>query len=188
MRREIVWPEETKITVSILLVHRPDLYEFFKKRAQRYSTSIKDLIGLWIVQERRCALCGEELPMDSTTHIDHIIPKKHGGENNIDNYQLVCAKCNYAKRDLMTKDFIILCLKVSMNHRRKFVSQEELSELLQNKWRREARKQVAEYNKTDNIAKLNYLIGKQLKTGKTKNRNKKYYKNLLESSGLIPQD
>jgi len=124
MKEELIWPKETMRAVTILLGIRPELHEFFKKRAYSYATEIHKLIGLWLLQERKCALCGDILKMDKTTHVDHIIPKALDGENSIENYQLVCDKCNYSKRDLTTRDFLLLCLKVSANNKSKLISKE----------------------------------------------------------------
>lgn len=47
-------------------------------------------------QGGRCALCAQ--PLDKAgVHVDHIVPRKHGGKNHHTNLQLVCARCNLAK-------------------------------------------------------------------------------------------
>ncbi|MFM9062115.1 MAG: HNH endonuclease [Pirellula sp.] len=54
------------------------------------------------VRERaddRCEYCGlhqSQSPL-ATLHIEHIIPKKHGGSNNFDNLALACIDCNLRK-------------------------------------------------------------------------------------------
>ena len=52
--------------------------------------------ALSLRQAGRCALCSS--PLDpSGVHVDHIVPRKHGGSNNASNLQLVCARCNLIK-------------------------------------------------------------------------------------------
>jgi ATP adenylyltransferase len=47
-------------------------------------------------QSGRCGLCGH--PLDPKgVHVDHIVPRKHGGKNHMGNLQLVCAVCNLMK-------------------------------------------------------------------------------------------
>ena len=50
------------------------------------------------VQERgkNCVYCGCE---EGPYHIDHIIPRSRGGDNDISNLALACATCNVSKRD-----------------------------------------------------------------------------------------
>ncbi len=52
----------------------------------------------------RCALCGatkKERPLD----VDHIIPRSRSGRNELDNLQVLCAKCNRAKGNKDDTDF-----------------------------------------------------------------------------------
>jgi ATP adenylyltransferase len=52
----------------------------------------------------RCALCGatkNEQPLD----VDHIIPRSRGGENVLENLQVLCAKCNRTKGNKDETDF-----------------------------------------------------------------------------------
>ena len=44
----------------------------------------------------RCAYCGQKLTEETRT-IDHIIPKKRGGTDSIDNLVSACTICNNAK-------------------------------------------------------------------------------------------
>lgn len=51
-------------------------------------------------QDRKCALCKEELILLSKlTHLDHVIPLVKGGIHSIKNIQITCARCNLSKRD-----------------------------------------------------------------------------------------
>jgi hypothetical protein len=48
---------------------------------------------------RRCEYCGfhqDQSPL-AALHIEHIIPKKHGGTDNPDNLALACIDCNLHK-------------------------------------------------------------------------------------------
>jgi len=67
---------------------------------------IPDSVRYIVLKEgnSRCALCGatkNEQPLD----VDHIIPRKRGGTNDINNLQVLCAKCNRSKRDKDCTDF-----------------------------------------------------------------------------------
>ena len=46
-------------------------------------------------QNGRCGLCGE--PVIGEIHIDHVIPRAHGGSDTLDNLQAAHAACNLAK-------------------------------------------------------------------------------------------
>ena len=116
------------------LVNNPEAISFFKKRASNYNTTIVELQKMYYEQKGGCALCGDPLHFDKTSHIDHIIPKSLGGEDKIDNYQIVCARCNYAKRDMLTNDFIVMCLKVQHRHQYK-LSKMEIIEILHKTYR-----------------------------------------------------
>jgi len=108
------------------LANNQEAILFFKKRASNYHVTVIELQKLLFRQKGVCALCGDKLYFNETTHVDHIIPKKLGGENNIKNYQLTCAKCNYAKRDIPTKDFIIMCIKIQTKNKYKLSKIETL--------------------------------------------------------------
>jgi 5-methylcytosine-specific restriction endonuclease McrA len=48
-----------------------------------------------------CRLRQEHLPF-STFHIEHIIPRKHGGTDNLLNLALACDRCNASKGSNLT--------------------------------------------------------------------------------------
>lgn len=52
----------------------------------------------------RCELCGISKDLKAL-EVDHIIPKNHGGEDSINNYQALCYTCNANKRDTDNFDF-----------------------------------------------------------------------------------
>ena len=66
-------------------------------------------------QGYRCALSGRALaPADSQA--DHITPKKHGGENVMENVQILNCEVNKAKGTLTQEAFIQLCRDVAAHH------------------------------------------------------------------------
>ena len=52
----------------------------------------------------RCELCGISKD-EKALEVDHIVPKNHGGEDSINNYQALCYSCNANKRDTDDTDF-----------------------------------------------------------------------------------
>ena len=53
---------------------------------------------LMILQDFKCALCGEEL--SETFDCDHIVPASQGGATTISNLQGVCKQCHIDKTNL----------------------------------------------------------------------------------------
>jgi hypothetical protein len=54
----------------------------------------------WRVFQRdkwRCVACGQGSDDNVILHIDHIIPRSHGGDDHMDNYQTLCNICNLGK-------------------------------------------------------------------------------------------
>lgn len=52
----------------------------------------------------RCELCGISKE-EKALEVDHIVPKNHGGEDSLNNYQALCFTCNANKRDTDDTDF-----------------------------------------------------------------------------------
>ncbi len=52
----------------------------------------------------RCELCGVSAD-EQALHVDHIIPRKHGGQDVIENLQALCWRCNGNKGDRDDTDF-----------------------------------------------------------------------------------
>jgi diadenosine tetraphosphate (Ap4A) HIT family hydrolase len=52
----------------------------------------------------RCELCGATKD-DRPLHVDHIIPRSRGGENEMENLQVLCSKCNTTKGNKDDRDF-----------------------------------------------------------------------------------
>lgn len=53
-----------------------------------------DILGLLIKQEHRCAICDLVLVK---YHVDHMMPIKLGGSNDVGNLQILCPQCNVRK-------------------------------------------------------------------------------------------
>jgi len=52
----------------------------------------------------RCECCGAH-EHQRALEVDHIVPKNHGGSDDISNLQALCFRCNAGKRDTDTTDF-----------------------------------------------------------------------------------
>ena len=50
----------------------------------------------------RCATCGVPLSKTAGLHVDHIRPISLGGSNGSENLQMLCAKCNMGKSNLIS--------------------------------------------------------------------------------------
>ena len=60
-------------------------------------------------QEGRCNGCESEFPF-RVLEVDHIIPRSSGGQDNVENLQLLCAHCNRVKGD-RPQQYLIARLK-----------------------------------------------------------------------------
>lgn len=69
-----------------------------------------DLAKQWKIQRGKCALTGRKLTRNA--QLDHVIPKSKGGGDEPQNLRWVCQEANLAKRELLDKEFIALCLDV----------------------------------------------------------------------------
>ena len=52
----------------------------------------------------RCELCGISAE-DKALEVDHILPRIHGGQDDLSNFQALCYSCNAMKRDRDDTDF-----------------------------------------------------------------------------------
>jgi 5-methylcytosine-specific restriction endonuclease McrA len=83
------------------------------KKRNRAITS-KDLEGLLIEQNYRCALSGVMLTPKNTS-CDHVVALEKGGEHRIENLQLVDKTVNRMKNTMSQEDFVSWCRRVSQN-------------------------------------------------------------------------
>ena len=74
-------------------------------------STTRELEELWDSQGGKCALTGRVLEK-ATSHIDHLVPKCRGGDDQITNLRWVCKDANLAKRGLLDTEFFQLCLDV----------------------------------------------------------------------------
>lgn len=89
-----------------------------RKRNIPFQISIEYAWGLFLKQNRKCALSGEELVFgdkDSrTASLDRIDSSKGYIEGNV---QWVTKRVNFAKQESSQEEFIKMCHKVSQLHR-----------------------------------------------------------------------
>jgi len=69
------------------------------------------LSRLWKRQRGICPVTGRRLNRDNA-QLDHIVPLKRGGRDEIENLRWVHRDVNYAKRDLLDQNFFRLCIDV----------------------------------------------------------------------------
>ena len=60
-------------------------------------------------QEGRCNGCRSEFPF-RVLQVDHIIPPCGGGQDNIENLQMLCSHCNRVKGD-RPKEYLVARLR-----------------------------------------------------------------------------
>lgn len=61
-------------------------------------------IAVWQKYDCRCAYCGESLHYQEM-QVDHILPIKRGGKDEIENYNPSCRACNFYKSDFTIEEF-----------------------------------------------------------------------------------
>jgi diadenosine tetraphosphate (Ap4A) HIT family hydrolase/5-methylcytosine-specific restriction endonuclease McrA len=102
---------------------RQRLDDFIEKRGQQIYSHRKQSSGYisgsikYEVLKRakyRCELCGVSAEQKAL-EADHIIPRNHGGSDDISNLQALCYTCNAMKRDKDNTDF--RQVRDSYNHR-----------------------------------------------------------------------
>jgi len=90
-----------------------DKVRTFHKNSSFVHFSVQDVLEK-IGDSPRCALTGVPININdpSTYSFDHIVPRSRGGDNTLDNLQVVCMDVNKAKHNLTDDEFIALCRRV----------------------------------------------------------------------------
>lgn len=66
----------------------------------------------------KCAYCGCNVSINGggdtfKMHVDHIVPRAHGGADNVRNYNPSCKPCNILKRDYTIEKFKAIIIRGS---------------------------------------------------------------------------
>ena len=77
-----------------------------RKKNAKGEFRAEDITRMAELQEHKCLRCGEEKPLT----VDHIVPLSQGGDNFLENLQLLCQSCN-SKKHVNTKDYRSKALK-----------------------------------------------------------------------------
>lgn len=60
----------------------------------------------------RCVYCGRSPLLDGATlELEHVVPRKHGGTNELTNLVAACRECNIGKKDRLGIAEILMALK-----------------------------------------------------------------------------
>ena len=86
------------------------------KKRNGLNYTVED-VKKYIGDNPKCYLTGRDIDIFETTsyHFDHIIPRKKGGDNTLDNLGIACKEANMAKSDMNLNEFIDLCKEVLVN-------------------------------------------------------------------------
>lgn len=96
--------DDLGILQEFKFIHRSDLPQRTDIKRSRHAPAQQKHI-LFGQQEGLCNGCKHPFPFRNFT-IDHIIPKDHGGGENIENKQLLCGACNSTKATGSQEDLI----------------------------------------------------------------------------------
>ena len=72
------------------------LRAFFRKKDYRIEIPVKTRTDLLTLQNYRCPFCKRTIDIRNS-HLDHIVPWDFVGDELMDNYQMLCARCNERK-------------------------------------------------------------------------------------------
>ena len=65
---------------------------------------------VWIASDKRCSICGTAVDwfspnntspisrLPDKAHIDHILPRSRGGQNDLSNLRVTCMSCNCSRK------------------------------------------------------------------------------------------
>lgn len=92
--------------------------QFFKDRKNKMkyrppTFTVDDVINKF-GENPTCSLTGQKVDINNTKsyHFDHKLPVSRGGDNSIDNLQILTREANQSKSDLTNDEFIELCKTV----------------------------------------------------------------------------
>jgi diadenosine tetraphosphate (Ap4A) HIT family hydrolase len=100
-------------TAQLLQLCQQKIEEFLEQRGSKVWSHRKKSSGYisgtirYEVLKRakfRCELCGISAE-DKALEVDHILPRNHGGQDDLSNFQALCYSCNAMKRDRDDTDF-----------------------------------------------------------------------------------
>jgi ATP adenylyltransferase len=100
-------------TTQLLQLCQQKIDEFLEQRGDKVWSHRKKSSGYisgtirYEVLKRarfRCELCGISAE-DKALEVDHILPRNHGGQDDLSNFQALCYSCNAMKRDRDDTDF-----------------------------------------------------------------------------------
>lgn len=87
--------------------------------SKKYEISKKEIDGLIkSALGKKCPYCKEELKADVIS-LDHIIPRSVGGEDSIENLEIICDRCNRMKGELKKKEYEKLLEQIDTFKRKK---------------------------------------------------------------------
>ena len=92
-----------------------------KKRRKTYSKEERKII--YDKSKGRCELCGQRLLLENMT-LDHIVPLSMGGEDSMDNLQVLCYDCNQLKSNILPDDFMDRIIKIFLHQAEKKCSKD----------------------------------------------------------------
>lgn len=134
--------------------------------SKQFSKSIRDKV---FNLDNHCQMCNIKLQNEDVTannymQIDHLISRKRGGSNKIENLRPLCKKCNSSKRDRNSID-IALKIKQDVENMFKYYQVNIIKyELNNNILEKELFKRVIEDATFNFISKINELL-KEVKNG-----------------------
>ena len=81
-------------------------------KAKQNQASRTQILSLLERQQYKCALSGAALTPDDA-ELDHIIPIANGGDNAIENIQIVTKQINRMKGSMDNEQFVEMCKRVA---------------------------------------------------------------------------
>ena len=104
--------EQTKLSLRKWREENREAYRIHCRQRRKLehdaegSHTAKDIKALFVKQRGLC-LCGVDL--DTSYHVDHIVPLSRGGSDWPANIQLLCPPCNHSKRNKLPQSKLMTC-------------------------------------------------------------------------------